>query len=497
MPGGGGLLGGGGSPMGGMKMPFGQGIKPGLGGQPMGGAVMPKMPMGQMKPIGGIGSPGMPTPGGPGGMQRPQMPAAALGPQSGQMRMPQQNNIMNQMPDLIHKNLNTPEAISITKNLSTNLQNQVKGVASTSPAQAIQQAMQRSQGIQAAGPQIAQNGPPTSLQGQLSNLGDRLGLGNTQNRTQGILGGAIANPYLGANATDVPTQSTLGRINQMQQAQGLPVTNMSNYTPYQNFVPSAGPRMGSGFTPHTPQMSNNPSGMGLNTELQSSLPVIPKQLGMTPQNIPQLGDKMGRSDIGDLAVSYEVEQVKNRPLPDQVGFISTGMGGKDPGGISYGPYQLETNKGTMQGYLKSDSLFAKELSQYKINSPEFKTKWKELARKDPEGFKESQFDYLSNKSNGYNSALNHATKLGWATDNKALQSAIYSTANQSGGWKKGIFDKAGIQPSDDLPTQINKLYDARANYFKSLRSIPADVRSGILHKRTVLERQDALGMLGS
>lgn len=193
--------------------------------------------------------------------------------------------------------------------------------------------------------------------------------------------------------------------------------------------------------------------------------------------------------VGDLTKKYETSD-------RGVGYISTGMGGKDPGGISYGSYQLETKKGTMQAYLKSKEAgdYGKQLSNFIINSSQFKAKWKELAAKDPEWFNYSQFLYLANKPNGYVEAYNWAKENGWQVNSTAMQAAIYSTVNQSGGWKHGIFEKAGIGYFDPIATQLNKLYDARAKYFERLDGMDSTVRKNIIRNRTVLERKDALDM---
>lgn len=192
--------------------------------------------------------------------------------------------------------------------------------------------------------------------------------------------------------------------------------------------------------------------------------------------------------IGDLSEKYETS---NRGP----GYISTGESWGDPGGTSYGSYQLETKKGTMQEYLQGDDRFINALKKLKVNSQEFKARWRQLAAEDSEGFEQSQFNYLANKKGGYNEAIKYAEQLGWQVDNFALQSAIYSTVNQSGGWKKGIFQKAGIKREDDIKTQINKLYDARAAYFKSLSSLSSEIKRNIIQQRTVLERKDCLRLV--
>lgn len=193
---------------------------------------------------------------------------------------------------------------------------------------------------------------------------------------------------------------------------------------------------------------------------------------------------MTNYSVGNLAEKYETS---NRGP----GYISNGSQWGDPGGDSYGSYQLETKLGTMQAYLHGDDKFINSLKQFTINSEAFKAKWKALAEEDPQGFEQSQFDYLAKKPGGYNDAIAYAQKLGWSTDSFAMQSAIFSTVNQSGGWKNGIFNKVDISQLEPVQTQINKLYDARAKYFKNL-NIDATVKKNIIKDRTVDERQDAL-----
>jgi len=120
------------------------------------------------------------------------------------------------------------------------------------------------------------------------------------------------------------------------------------------------------------------------------------------------------------------------------GYISNGSSWGDPGGDSYGSYQLETKKGTMQAYLKTVDRFTNALRPLKVNSPEFKAMWRKLAADDPEGFEQSQFDYLANKPNGYVDGYNWAKANGWAVGNLAMQSAIYSAVNQSGGGETSL-----------------------------------------------------------
>lgn len=188
--------------------------------------------------------------------------------------------------------------------------------------------------------------------------------------------------------------------------------------------------------------------------------------------------------IGELAAKYETSN-------KGPGYISNGSAWGDPGGDSYGSYQLESKLGTLQSYLNSGDAYTKQLKGLLINSRDFKKKWVEIAIQDPEGFQQSQFDFLCNKPGGYNDAYRFACAMGWASESFALQSAMFSISNQSGRWKTRIFTPSGIDVSDSVVEQINKLYDARAAYFKVIK-LPEKVRKSILQSRTIDERKDCL-----
>ncbi len=196
---------------------------------------------------------------------------------------------------------------------------------------------------------------------------------------------------------------------------------------------------------------------------------------MTSYKVGNLAEAKSSYKIGDLAEKYETG-LKG------VGFISNGSKWGDPGGDSYGTYQLETKKGTMQAYLKGSDRFIVELKQWPVNTRGFRETWVRLANEAPAEFQQSQFYFLANKPNGHYDAMRYAEKLGWATDSFALQSAIFSTSNQSGGWKK-IFNSVGISQFDDVAQQINKLYDARAQYFRGLNSLTPAIKKNIIRER--------------
>ena len=188
-------------------------------------------------------------------------------------------------------------------------------------------------------------------------------------------------------------------------------------------------------------------------------------------------------DIGDLAEKYETGG--RGP-----GFISDGDKW-DPGGDSYGSYQLASKVGTLQGYLKTNLPYVDQLKKLVVKSAAFNQLWKDIAAKDPDGFKQSQFDYVCTIS--YNPCRKCADKKG-ILNSFAINSALFSISNQHGGWAK-ILDAANIKSTDDETTQVNKLYDARKNYVNGLSSLSATLKVNIVKQRCTLERTDCLALI--
>lgn len=195
--------------------------------------------------------------------------------------------------------------------------------------------------------------------------------------------------------------------------------------------------------------------------------------------------------IGELAAKYETPG-KNL----SAGYISNGNSWGDPGGISYGSYQLESKEGTLQEYLHLNDEYTVILRAFTINSPSFKEKWKALGESDPLGFKQSQFNYVYNKYNGAKTAINYAESLGWDIACFALQSAIFSTANQSGGWRHILNNANDNHSHNTTEEQINALYDARKEYFDTL-NISSEIKRNIINERTINERKDCLALLNT
>lgn len=122
------------------------------------------------------------------------------------------------------------------------------------------------------------------------------------------------------------------------------------------------------------------------------------------------------------------------------GTISTGRG--DHGGVSYGAYQLSTAMGTLGEYLRQ-SRYEAQFEGLTPRTPEFNTKWRELARTDP-GFAQDQHDFIKRSHYDVQVARLKADDLDLGDRGAAVQDALWSTSVQFRGLTRSIFEK-GLQ----------------------------------------------------
>ena len=70
--------------------------------------------------------------------------------------------------------------------------------------------------------------------------------------------------------------------------------------------------------------------------------------------------------------------------------VSTGIG--DPGGVSYGTYQLASKIGRADEFVRK--YYPEEFKGLKGGAPEFTRRWKELAEKDPAGLRRNEHEFI-------------------------------------------------------------------------------------------------------
>ena len=239
-----------------------------------------------------------------------------------------------------------------------------------------------------------------------------------------------------------------------------------------------------------------PNGLSeLTTDNTKPLPQIPI-MPPSQSSAGAIGQAIADT-LGELSAKYETGG--RGP-----GVVSTGSG--DPGGVSYGSYQMATKMGTVTRFVTQAGFpWAADFNGLTAGTAPFTACWKRIAASETASFQSAQHSYI--KKTHYD--LLAAKILGddgldVNTRSRALQDVIWSTAVQHGG-ATPIVQKAianlTCKPSDaDFDKQlISAIYaergrkkpDGNLAYFS--KSSPS-VQSGV-SKRFKNEEQDALAML--
>ena len=191
-----------------------------------------------------------------------------------------------------------------------------------------------------------------------------------------------------------------------------------------------------------------------------------------------------KNGVGSVAEKYESGG-------RGAGTISSGAG--DFGGKSYGAHQLSSKSGTLGSFIKQ-SPYAKEFDGLQQGSAEFDTKWKSLAKNDP-NFGKSQHDYIAKTHAA--PQMDKMKALGLNTDSKAIQEMAFSTGVQYGP-DSGIVGEAlkasGKDPSK-LSTKevITIVQDYKAaTVGTKFKSSSAGVQQGVAKRHGVDEKADLL-----
>jgi hypothetical protein len=109
--------------------------------------------------------------------------------------------------------------------------------------------------------------------------------------------------------------------------------------------------------------------------------------------------------------------------------VSTGKG--DPGGVSYGTYQLASKIGRADEFVTR--YYPEEFKGLKGGTDEFTKRWKELAAKDPDGLRKNEHAFI--KETHYDPQVKKLAKdLGLDADKRsaAFRDVVWSVAVQHG-----------------------------------------------------------------
>lgn len=190
------------------------------------------------------------------------------------------------------------------------------------------------------------------------------------------------------------------------------------------------------------------------------------------------------------------------------GTVSTGQG--DPGGVSYGTYQLATNRGRPQEFLANEGrAWAGEFGGAAPGSAAFSATWREIAAREPGAFGDAQHGFIQRTHHDVQAArVETNTGLDVSTRSHAVQDAVWSTAVQHGPASNVVtnavrnVEARGISREDGVAYDralIDAIYAERGRrgpdgnlvYFSSS---PASTQTSVAN-RFVSERADALAML--
>lgn len=110
------------------------------------------------------------------------------------------------------------------------------------------------------------------------------------------------------------------------------------------------------------------------------------------------------------------------------GTVSTGRG--DHGGVSYGSYQLSTNEGAVQAFLRFNPEVGAKFASLQPGTEAFSRQWAAQAETDPQGFHAAQHAFIQNTY--YDRQMRRLQDVGIDLSDRgpAVQDMLWSTAVQ-------------------------------------------------------------------
>lgn len=189
------------------------------------------------------------------------------------------------------------------------------------------------------------------------------------------------------------------------------------------------------------------------------------------------------------------------------GVVSGGIG--DPGGVSYGCYQMTSkpNGGRVKEFISQPNFhWSNDFKNLVPGSPDFSAKWKGIAKTNPDEFQQAQHDFIKRTHFDITAAnIKRDDNLDITGRSNALQDAVWSTSVQHGPNTKVVHNALqalGSWSLDDPEFDgklIHAIYtergrkDSQGNlvYFSKCST---DVQKGVA-RRFVDEEKDALQML--
>lgn len=141
------------------------------------------------------------------------------------------------------------------------------------------------------------------------------------------------------------------------------------------------------------------------------------------------------------------------------GAVSSGRG--DPGGVSYGTYQLASRTGTVGAFLANEGTpWCDEFGNFHPGTEEFSAKWREIASRDPVRFADAQHDFIR-RTHYLPVVAAILTQTGLDLDSRhpAVCDAVWSVAVQHGGAARIL--QSAVSQVDGALTRDHPAYDRR------------------------------------
>jgi hypothetical protein len=189
------------------------------------------------------------------------------------------------------------------------------------------------------------------------------------------------------------------------------------------------------------------------------------------------------------------------------GTVSSGR--NDPGGVSYGMYQLSSRAGTLSAFLRAEGkTWAAELAGAAPGSQEFSDRWKKIAAREPDAFRDAQHLFIERSH--YRKAVSEVRtrkEIDLDSRHNAVRDAVWSVSVQHGKAADILaraVDMTDPQCGRGEPGYDRRLaqaiYEARTAYVLRVASNPKlspgerDQLIGITKKRYPQECADCLKM---
>lgn len=187
------------------------------------------------------------------------------------------------------------------------------------------------------------------------------------------------------------------------------------------------------------------------------------------------------------------------------GTVSGGAG--DPGGVSYGIYQLASKTGSVDSFVSQEGLrWSAEFGGHRPGTAKFSSEWKTIARREPESFCEAQHRFVERTH--YRPAVEQvkiAKGLDLDSRHRAVREAVWSVAVQHGGAARILMDavdRADVgadrgDPDYDLKL-VKAIYEVRTHYVERiaqrLRGAARRMLDAVARKRYPAELKEVLAL---